>query len=526
MAQTATDLDKSPPRPGDVVRARTRTYLVEEAAPSKGYGTVVRLACLDDDAQGQELTVIWELELDTEIIGADSWKSIGNKGFDPPRMFAAYIHTLRWNCVTATDPKLFQSPFRAGIRIDTYQLEPLRKALLLPRVNLFIADDVGLGKTIEAGLIASELLLRRRVREVIVSCPPSMLLQWKDEMESRFGLLFEILDRDYIQRVRRERGYGINPWETYPRFLVSQRLLIDEAYAGPLRDWLGALRPATLFIFDEAHHAAPSSGAKYAIDSRITKAIREIAPRFEHRLFLSATPHNGHSNSFSALLELLDNQRFTRGVKVLKSQLDPVMVRRLKDDIRQLSGDFPERKVKQIDISGLPDDAPELKLSRLLDEYREVRQLRTAVLSKRKQAEAALLISGLQQRLLSSVEAFARTLAVHRRTMERLWGKAELEAQQEMQPLQQQSTTQFAGSKGVTAEQLQLIADPPASDDELSAMSEEELSAEEDAGFETVTESTIGDTARANIAREKELLDQMESVAESARGLPDPRVRT
>jgi SNF2 family DNA or RNA helicase len=106
--------------------------------------------------------------------------------------------------VTAADPRLFQSPFRAGIRLDAYQLEPLRKALLLPRVNLFIADDVGLGKTIEAGLIARELLLRRKVREVIIATPPSMLLQWREEMEARFGLTFEILDRDYIARVRRE----------------------------------------------------------------------------------------------------------------------------------------------------------------------------------------------------------------------------------------------------------------------------------------------------------------------------------
>jgi len=84
----------------------------------------------------------------------------------------------------------------------------LRKSLLLPRANLFIADDVGLGKTIEAGLIASELLLRRRVREVVVACPPSMIQQWKDEMEARFGLTFEVLDREYLEHVRQVQGYA------------------------------------------------------------------------------------------------------------------------------------------------------------------------------------------------------------------------------------------------------------------------------------------------------------------------------
>jgi SNF2 family DNA or RNA helicase len=183
------------------------------------------MACLDDDAQGQPLEVVWELELDTDILDEEVWKSIGDRGFDPPRHFSAYVHALRWNCVTATNPRLFQAPFRAGIRIDPYQLEPLRKALLLPRVNLFIADDVGLGKTIEAGLIASELLMRRRVNEIVVACPPSMLPQWKEELDSRFGLTFETLDRDYVERIREERGYGVNPWMTFPRFLISQRLL-------------------------------------------------------------------------------------------------------------------------------------------------------------------------------------------------------------------------------------------------------------------------------------------------------------
>src|SRR5580692_9139800 len=285
------------PEIGQIVAVRQRLYLVDHVIPppNPSDSLLLRLSCVDDDAQGQPLEVLWERELDGQVITGEAWESIASRGFDPPLRFAAYLNTLRWNCVTSTDPNLLQSPFRAGIRLDPYQLEPLRKALRLPRVNLFIADDVGLGKTIEAGLIARELLLRKKVREIVVSCPPSMLLQWQEELSSRFGLQFEILDKEYVRRVRRERGFSVNPWTAHSRFLISQRLLIDESYAGPLRDWLGDFRSGTLLILDEAHHAAPAGGQRYAIDSQTTHAVRALAPCFEHRLFLSATPHNGHS---------------------------------------------------------------------------------------------------------------------------------------------------------------------------------------------------------------------------------------
>ena len=251
-------MSSTTPQPGQIVAVRQRLYLVEESVPAvnPSDSALVRLSCVDDDAQGQALEVLWDHELDAQAVTGEAWETIASRGFDPPDRFSAYFNTLRWNCVTSTDPNLLQSPFRAGIRLDAYQLEPLRKALRLPRVNLFIADDVGLGKTIEAGLIARELLLRKKAREIVVSCPPSMLLQWREELEARFGLQFEILDRDYIQEVRRERGFGVNPWTTHSRFLVSQRLLVDESYAGPLRDWLGTFRPGSLLILDEAHHAA------------------------------------------------------------------------------------------------------------------------------------------------------------------------------------------------------------------------------------------------------------------------------
>jgi len=239
----------------------------------------VRLACADDDGQGQSLDVFWEYELDRQILKEEGWRDLAAKGFDAPRQFAAFLHTLRWNCITATDPNLFQAPFRAGIKIDAYQMEPLRKALRLPRANLFIADDTGLGKTIEAGLIARELLLRKKAKTIVVAAPPSVLEQWKTELEERFGLVFEILDRAYLTRMRRERGFGVNPWRTHSRFLVSHNLLIDPAYADPMREWLGPLLPGSLLILDEAHHAAPASGGRYGIETKFTRAARDLRAR-------------------------------------------------------------------------------------------------------------------------------------------------------------------------------------------------------------------------------------------------------
>jgi superfamily II DNA or RNA helicase len=493
-------------RAGQIVRVRTRNWLVEDVAPSSS-GTWLRLSCVDDDAQGDTLEVLWEAELDGQILDAEAWAQIGQKGFDDPRQFAAYFNTLRWHCITATDAKLFQSPFRAGIRIDAYQLEPLKKALQHPRVNLFIADDVGLGKTIEAGLIATELLLRRRVREVVVVCPPSMLKQWQDELDARFGLRFEILDRDYVERIRRERGYAVNPWDTFPRFLVSQRLLIDEAYAAPMRVWLGNLRPGSLLILDEAHHAAPASGSRYAIDSKITRAIRDLAPRFEHRLFLSATPHNGHSNSFSALLELLDDKRFMRGVPVLKSSLDAVMVRRLKEDVRVIAGGFPIRRVVQVDLTDFSPDVPELRLAEWLDAYASVRRERFASATKREATQGALVLSTLQQRLFSSVEAFQRTLAAHRRAMERVWAG------------------ETAASANISGSDLAQLTAGFDSDDDRSQLPSEQQESEAAAAIELATASTSGVPAAANTTRERQLLGDMARVAEQYRHRPDERIK-
>ncbi len=511
-------LPERAPEQGELVQVRSRRWLVEEVVPSSvpGQSPLVRLACADDDNQGQSLDVFWDYEIDRHILKEESWRDLAAKGFDAPRQFAAFLHTLRWNCVTATDPSLFQAPFRAGIKIDAYQMEPLRKALRLPRVSLFIADDTGLGKTIEAGLIARELLLRKKAKTIVVAAPPSVIEQWKAELEERFGLVFEILDRAYLTRMRRERGFGVNPWRTHSRFLVSHNLLIDPTYTDPMREWLGPMLPGSLLILDEAHHAAPSSGGRYGIETKFTRAIRDLTGRFEHRLFLSATPHNGHSNSFSTLLELLDPYRFTRGVEVRgRKALEDVMVRRLKEDIRELQGGFPKRIVERVAIDGLPADAPELVLSRLLDEYRTAREERFASTSRRAQAAAGLLVVGLQQRLLSSIEAFARSLKVHRATVARQWEKGQ--------------AAPADPARGSDKEAV-LFTTVPDADDERGEWTPEEQEAEEAAALEAAAataeaESPRDATAEALWGRELALLDRMQEIAEKTRHLPDAKIR-
>ncbi len=496
------------PEPGEIVRVRQRQYLVEDVQPASipGEATLVSMSCLDDDAQGEALEVLWEHEIDTEVVRA-AWERLGKRAFDAPSRFAAYLHALRWNCVTATNPRLFQAPFRAGIEVMAYQLEPLRKALRLPRVNLFIADDVGLGKTIEAGLVLREMIMRQRVRRAVVVAPPSVVIQWREELEQRFGLTFVVYDREYVARCRRERGYAVNPWTTHSRFILSHALLRDEEYAAPLRDLLsidenGQRRdgadPGSLLILDEAHHAAPATSSKYAIDSQFTRAVRDLAERFEHRLFLSATPHNGLSNSFSALLEILDPQRFIRGTDVEPKLRDEVMVRRLKSDLREVSGGFPRRDVVKISIDDLPADAAELVLAKLLDEYWEAREQRLAGLPVRQRAAQGLILVNLQKRLCSSVEAFHRTIKAHRAYLEK-------------------ATSEQAATPTPA---LDLLFATPDADDDRAELSEDDVEAEEVQAIEATTAA-----AGTPSPREVDLVARMESLADRTRRLPDARVR-
>ena len=385
------------------------------------------MSSLEDDGFGDELTVIWEIESGTQIIPHQELPRPDLDRLDAPERLEAFLDAVRWGAVATADSRALQAPFRSGITIEDYQLDPVVRALSMPRANLLIADDVGLGKTIEAGLVVQELLLRHRARTVLIVCPAGLCVKWQEEMRDRFGLEFRILNTDAVRQLRRDRGVGANVFSSFPRLIVSidwlkdrrAQSLLDEVLAGV--DHRRAPRRFDLLIVDEVHSAAPSGPGKYAIDSLRTKAIQRLAPHCEHRLFLSATPHNGYRESFTALLELLDPQRFARGVDPNPEQLAKVLVRRLKRELREElppnpdgSPRFAERRVQAMAVE-YPDD--EREAHELLERYAESRRAHYQKSSKRSATDFVTLL--LKKRLLSSPAAFANTLAQHRLTLEK-----------------------------------------------------------------------------------------------------------
>lgn len=415
------------PEPGQVVEVRGSTWAVanvqaqglprspaDEATAHLSH--VVDLQSLDEDRLNETLSVVWELEVGHTVTPAQGLPDrISPESFDDPATLAGFIDAMRWGAVTSADPNRYQAPFWSGVNVEAYQLEPLRRALGAPRTNLLLADDVGLGKTIEAGLVIQELLLRHRARTAVVVCPPSLSLKWQDEMRDKFGLDFTIVNSDLMAQVRRTHGLHANPFLMYPRVIVSmawlpqvraQRLLRD-VYAQATNPKSGKRYAFDILVVDEAHHVAPSSpsaiagGRGYAVDTQRTVAVRQLADKCEHRLFLSATPHNGHPESFTALLEMIDSRRFSRGALLDANALKDVTVRRLKRDLTGKG--FKNRAVQALSFTPRDD---EQDMFSLLDEI-----VTTSAKLNGTKPGGDIVTMLLKKRFLSSPFAFGQTLS-------------------------------------------------------------------------------------------------------------------
>jgi ERCC4-related helicase len=499
-------LSRVVPEPGQLVDVRQRRYVVVDTAQSvlppdplkSNDGNdrmhLVTLSSVEDDALGEELQVIWEIEPGTRVIEKNALPA--PVGFDSPQRLDTFLNAVRWGAVSSADVRALQAPFRSGVELEDYQLDPVARAIQMPRVNLLIADDVGLGKTIEAGLVCQELIIRHRARRILIVCPAALQVQWRDQMRDKFGLEFRIVDSDLFHRLRRERGLRVNPWTHFPRLITSIDFLKRER---PLRLFSEVLpgeptypRKFDLLIVDEAHNIAPSGRGQYATDSMRTHAMRRIASHFEHKLFLSATPHNGYQESFTALLELLDNQRFARGVRIDREQLQAVMVRRLKSELKGWDNTplFPERVLEPIEVNYTDE---ERAVHHLLQEYSRSRLEKTG--NEEEQFATEFVLKLLKKRLFSSPEAFALTLRQH---------------EESLAQVRRREAGSFKTSMGILRRQVEQSEEESNDDEELEEA-------------RTAALEAAAPLFRPPSSYERQLLAQMREWAATARTRPDSK---
>ena len=413
------------PRPGMFATVRNRRGIVSAVEPFDGTEGRLHLIHLDykDDQLPAEEQLLWELEARKVLLEPTALPNVTTTDPMPAEDFDALLRAARWTAATPfldpdgagpLDRQPITSPFHGAVQVEDFQLVPLLKALQMPRVNLLIADDVGLGKTIEAGLILSELLLRRRIQRVLILTPASLRLQWRDEMWEKFSLPFDLVDRAETQGLHRRLGMDANPWRAFSRIIASYHYLRQEDV---LTQFLAACRtpegsphlPWDLLIVDECHNLMPSP---FGDESDLCRMLRLLAPQFEHRLFLSATPHNGHTRSFTGLLEILDPVRFSQTDELKKAErerVQQVVLRRLKREINARTNPprFCRRNPPQALVLELSPQ--EIALSVAFDGFRTaIRKLVSSGETRRRRA-GSFAVEILGKRLLSCPTAFAES---------------------------------------------------------------------------------------------------------------------
>ena len=231
-----------------------------------------------------------------------------------------------------------------------YQFEPARQALRQPRQRILIADAVGLGKTLEAGILVSELIARGRGRRILVLAVKSMLTQFQKEFWNRFTIPLTRLDSIGIQRVRSRIPTSHNPFHYYDRAIISIDTLKQDA------EYRTYLEQAywDIIVIDEAHNVADrgtgsaSAGGSHGRTSLRSRLARLLARRSDTLIMLSATPHDGRARSFASLMNMLDATAIADPDNYSKEDFRDkgLVIRRFKKDIRnQVRNAFRDREI-------------------------------------------------------------------------------------------------------------------------------------------------------------------------------------
>jgi len=286
-------------QPGSIVRFRDRDWVLLPSEDEEIYRLRPLMGVTDD-------TIAIHRELTTLIKYALPEESLKSSQFPPPSLDdlsdAASAHLL-WQAARLAlrdGAAPLRSLGRISIRPRVYQFVPLLMALRLDPVRLFIADDVGVGKTIEALLVARELIDRGEVRRMAVLCPPYLCDQWEKEMREKFNLEAVVIRSSTITRLERNTPTGESIYEHYPLQVIS----IDWVKSERNKHQFLHFCPG-LVIVDEAHGAAEASARSKSQQQR-HQFLQEIArDERRHLILLTATPHSGIETAFRSLLGLL-----------------------------------------------------------------------------------------------------------------------------------------------------------------------------------------------------------------------------
>ncbi len=309
---------------------------------------------------------------------------------------------------------------RSRVIPKDYQLVPVVMALEVPRVRMLLADDVGLGKTIEAGLILTELLARQMASRVLIIVPANLREQWREALDYFFHIPARIISSRHRREMERELPAGANPWEHY-RYLITS---VDYAKQPAIKNQI--LEQAwDVVLFDEAHQVAKPH--QTGPDQRVSMDRWELATalansdRVRHLLLLTATPHNGHTDSFASLLRLLDVgaiQGPIHAPRILRPVAERHVCQRRRQDVEAWFQDspdrspFPERDQAEVIV---PPTAYEMDAIRAVEAYGQRVLEQAAEGTAQIRTLAHWTVMHLHKRGLSSPEALRCSLR-NRRT--------------------------------------------------------------------------------------------------------------
>ncbi|WP_321835686.1 helicase-related protein [Pseudomonas kulmbachensis] len=328
--------------PGNLVRARGREWVVQSES-RRDWLRLRPLGGADDDT----IALIPELELQPVEPATFPWPQPEQAGNHAAALLLR--DALRLKLRAGGGP--FRSFGNIAVEPRGYQLVPLLMALRLTTVRLLIADDVGIGKTIEAGLIARELMDRGEIARLAVLCPPHLVEQWQSELETRFNLQAIALTSASASRIERDIPHGVSLFDHYPVVVVSLDYIKSERH----RAHFLAIAPECVIV-DEAHTCASSGAGKQL---RFELLQRLVKDENRHLIMLTATPHSGDEAAFYNLLSLLDPrfvalQNRTSANDPLRQELARHFVQRRRKDIAEWqaeTGDgrgFPRRMKTEV----------------------------------------------------------------------------------------------------------------------------------------------------------------------------------